>query len=450
MSKNSLSIEYRDVSDLKEYGGNPRAHNRAQRRKLHVCLEKFGQIAPIIIDDKNVVIDGHAVLKAWAALGNDQIAVVVVRGRDEADVKALRLALNRISEDTKWNPTQLKAEIEGLVKIQYDLSVTGFEQVEIDMTLATDVMPSGAVEDGVPAPNPSALAITKPGNLWLLGPHRIICGDSRSPHTLTRLMGSTAAQMVFTDPPYNVQIQSISGLGKHKHREFAMASGEMTRSQFTTFLQSFFDSTILHVADGGLIYVCMDWKHQRELLTAADNLGLQQLNLCVWAKSNPGMGTFYRSAHELIHIFKKGAAPHINNFELGKKGYSRANVWNYRGMNVPGAERDELLALHPTVKPLALVVDAIKDVTHRNAVVLDPFLGSGTTIIAAEATGRCGHGVELDPLYVDTAIRRWQSRTGEQAVLAGTNMTFDELEEQSFRSEQLLLPPPSRSSDEEK
>ena len=207
---------------------------------------------------------------------------------------------------------------------------------------------------------------------------------------------------------------------------------------------------MLHVKDGGLAYVCMDWKHQRELLTAADNLGLRQMNLCVWAKTNPGMGSFYRSSHELIHIFKKGDAPHINNFELGKSGRSRSNVWNYRGMNIPGSERDELLALHPTVKPRALVADAIKDVTRRNDVVLDPFLGSGTTVIAAEDTGRRCYGVELDPLYADTIIRRWQSHTGGQAVLAGARITFDALEERGSEMQQLLLPPPTHSSDEEK
>ena len=449
MNKNSLSIEYRNVAELLAYSGNLRNHNRAQKRKILACLKKFGQVLPIAIDPNNVVIDGHAVLKAWEELGNDQIAVIVVRGRNPDDIRALRLALNRISEEAKWNQPALRTELKGLIEISYDMSITGFDQVEIDMVLATDDSPSGAVEDVPPEPDPSTPAVSKLGDLWILGTHRIICGDSRNAATLALLMGSTSAQMVFTDPPYNLAVRTISGLGKHKHREFAMASGEMLPPQFTGFLQTTLGTTMLHVKDGGLAYVCMDWKHQRELLTAADNLGLRQMNLCVWAKTNPGMGSFYRSSHELIHIFKKGDAPHVNNWELGKKGYSRSNVWHYRGMNVPGAERDELLALHPTVKPLALVSDAIKDVTHRNDVVLDSFLGSGTTVIAAEITGRRCYGVELDPLYVDTVIRRWQAQTGGQAVLAGTKTTFDELEERGSQTQQLLLPPPAHSSDEE-
>lgn len=449
MNKNSLFIEYRNVAELLAYPGNLRVHNRSQKRKLRACLQKFGVVTPIIINDDNVVVDGHAVLKEWTELGNDQIPVVVVRGRGSLDVRALRLALNRIPQDAKWNQPQLKAEVQDFLEIAYDVSITGFDQVEIDMVLATDDVPSGAVEDAPPRPNPNALAVSKLGDLWILGKHRITCGDSRNAATLARLMGSTAAQMVFTDPPFNVPVRTISGLGKHKHREFEMASGEMTRDEFTLFLQTFLEGALVHLRDGGLAYVCMDWKHQWELLTAADNLGLRQMNLCVWSKTTPGMGSFYRSSHELIHIFKKGDAPHVNNFELGKNGRSRSNVWTYRGMNVPGAERDELLALHPTVKPRALVADAIKDVTRRNDVVLDPFLGSGTTVIAAEDTGRRCYGIELDPLYIDTAIRRWQAHTGGEAILAGTETTFDELEEKGRQTQQLLLPPPAPTSNEE-
>jgi DNA modification methylase len=447
MNKNSLSTDYRNTAELKAYEGHLRIHNRAKRRKLQACLRRFGQITPIIIDQDNVVIDGHAVLEEWTKLGNDQIAVVVARGHNPADIRALRLALNRIPQEAKWNEPNLRAEIQGLIEIAYDVSLTGFDQVEIDMVLSIDEPRSGAVEIAPPQLNPAATAVSKLGNIFLLGPHRVLCGDARDEVALARLMSSAKAHMVFTDPPYNVAVSTVSGLGKNKHREFVMGSGEFSRVEFYGFLKASLYVTTSHLVDGGLAYVCMDWKHQIELLTAADSLGLRQMNLCVWAKSNPGMGSFYRSSHELVHIFKKGEAPHTNNFELGKQQRSRSNVWNYRGMNVPGAERDELLAMHPTVKPLALVADAIKDVTHRSSIVLDPFLGSGTTVIAAEVTGRICYAVELDPLYVDTAIRRWQSHTGCEAVLEGTRTTFNELEERS--SQQLLLPPPEQSSGEE-
>jgi DNA modification methylase len=235
--------------------------------------------------------------------------------------------------------------------------------------------------------------------------------------------------MAFTDPPYNVPIgRHVSGMGAIQHREFAMASGEMTNAEFTQFLTGAFELMVRHCHDGSLLYICMDWRHMGELQTAGSVCG-ELKNVCVWCKSNSGMGSLYRSQHELVFVYKVGTARHRNNVRLGKHGRNRTNVWNYSSVNSFGRTTDEgnLLELHPAVKPVAMVVDAILDCTARGDMVLDPFLGSGTTLLAAERTGRCCFGLELDPLYVDVIIRRWQHHTGDTARHVGTGRSFDEM-----------------------
>jgi DNA modification methylase len=419
----------RKVSELKPYPNSPRVHNRAQHRKLRALLRSHGQVTPIIIDQEGWIVDGHLVFEELKALGYDEVETVTLRSNDPAEIRAIRLAMNRIPQDTKWDDARLKLELQELVDFGFDMTLTGFDQVEIDMTLSIDEPSGGITEDAPPSINPDAIAVTRPGDLWLLRDHRVTCGDARDPVTMTRLFAGETAQMVFTDPPYNVRIVgNVSGLGENRHREFAMASGEMTVAQFTDFLADFLTTACLVLVDGAILFTCMDWKHLPELFAATEQVGLTPMNLCVWAKTNAGMGTFYRSQHEMVLVTKKGTATHINNFELGKKGRSRSNLWTYRGMNVLGQERDELLKLHPTIKPVALVADAIKDVSHRNAIVLDPFLGSGTTLIAAETTGRRCFGVEFDPLYVDLIVRRWMDHSGGTALLADTGETFEERE----------------------
>jgi len=434
MASNAPEIAYRKIEDIKPYSNTPRIHSRAQRRKMTAVLRRFGQIVPIIVDSESVIVDGHLVAEVWKELGNDEIATVVVSNRDPAEVRALRLALNRLSEEAKWDNSRLGREFSELLEIGFDMALTGFDQVEIDMSLSIDDPSSAGVEDA-PTLNPNALAVSQQGDLWLLykerqeNCHRVICGDARSAATLATLAGSEQAQMMFTDPPFNVKIGgNVSGLGSSQHREFAMASGEMDRRQFTKFLADFLQCCREILAEGAVIYACMDWRHLPELFSATEAAEFTLLNMCVWAKTNAGMGTFYRSQHELVLVSKKGTAPHINNFELGKKGRSRSNLWTYRGMNVVGKERDELLKLHPTVKPVALVVDAIKDVSRRNGIVLDPFLGSGTTLVAAEETGRRCFGVEYDPAYVDLAIRRWIDHSGGTAIHAETGESFTAIE----------------------
>ena len=242
-------------------------------------------------------------------------------------------------------------------------------------------------------------------------------------------MGRDQAAMVFADPPYNVSIKSIQGRSKIKHGDFAMACGEMSKAQFTAFLTETLGHAAEYSADGSIHFICMDWRHMEEMLGAGNAVYTQLKNLVVWNKTNAGQGSFYRSQHELIFAYKNGEGAHTNNFELGQHGRNRTNVWTYPGVNTFRAGRMDELTLHPTVKPVALVADAMRDCSRRGDIVLDPFIGSGTTILAAERVGRRAYGLELDPLYVDAALRRWQRFTKADAVLKGSRKTFDEIAE---------------------
>jgi DNA modification methylase len=286
-----------------------------------------------------------------------------------------------------------------------------------------------AVEEEVaPEPDRKEPAVSAIGDLWQLGTHRLLCGSALEEESYRLLLGDERVQLVFSDPPYNVAIDGhVCGLGSVKHAEFKMATGEMSDQEFIAFLETFMRLAATHSVDGAIHFLCMDWRHMREILAAAQPVYGSPKNLCVWAKTNAGMGSFYRSQHELVFVFKVGTAKHINNFGLGGRGRYRSNVWTYPGVNTFKRGRMEELEAHPTVKPLAMVIDAVKDCSRRRGVVLDPFVGSGTTLLAAEKTGRIGRGIELDPHYVDVAIRRWQALTGQAAIHLGSGRTFDEL-----------------------
>ena len=425
--KNSIEILYPLIPAVKPSPHAARQHNRHQRRKLKSLLTKFGQVTPIIVDENYVIVDGHAVYETIRELGYDEIAVVVVANRTEAEIRALRLALNRVSQDTQWDAPQLKAEFEALIALSFDLDLTGFDAVEVDMALSIDAPIGNTVEeiaaaDVDPQVGPT---VTQPGDVWHLGRHVVACGDARDAGHLRALVAEAHVTVVFSDPPYNVKIDGfVSGLGKNQHREFAMASGEMSKEQFIAFLIAFIAALKPTLADGAILYICMDWRHAGELLEAATQQELEFKNLCVWVKSNAGMGTFYRSQHELVFVFKSGDTPHRNNFGLGQHGRSRSNVWQYRGVNAFGKDRNELLGAHPTCKPVTMIADALLDVSRRGEIVLDPFLGSGSTLIAAEHVGRICIGNEIDPAYCDAAIRRWQRLTGRDAISAATGETF--------------------------
>jgi DNA modification methylase len=310
-----------------------------------------------------------------------------------------------------------------LLDLSFDLEITGFETAEIDLLIDGPKNIQDNALDQVPAVE--AEAVTQPGDAWLLGEHKLLCADARNPSSCSELMGEERARVIFADPPYNVPIDGhVGGLGSITPREFAMARGEMSEAQFTHFLNTIFVNVADVSLDGAISFVFMDWRHIAEILAAAKPVYSEFKNLCVWNKDNGGMGSFYRSKHELIFVFKKGTAPHVNTIELGRNGRYRTNVWDYRGANTLRPGRLDDLAMDPTVKPVALVIDALKDCSRRGEIVLDPFSGSGTTIIAAEKSQRRARAVEIDPLYVDVAIRRWEKLTGSQAIHGLNGRTF--------------------------
>jgi DNA modification methylase len=372
-------------------------------------------------------------VEAAKLLGIDAVPTCQLSHLSDADKRAYILADNKLAEKAGWDKELLAIELQGLIELDVDIELTGFDMAEIDLILEEGREargePSGP-EDQVPEPSPLP-AVTQTGDLWLLGSHRLLCGDARDKAAYDRLLEGAKAEFVFTDPPYNVEIDGhVCGLGRVRHRDFAMGCGEMSEAEFTAFLKTVFALLAENSIEGSIHQICMDWRHSWEMLNAGRAIYSELKNLCVWNKTNAGMGSFYRSKHELVFVWKSGTAAHINNFELGQHGRHRSNVWDYAGVNSMRPGRLEELAMHPTVKPTALVADATKDCSRRGGLVLDPFCGSGTTLIAAERTGRKAHALEIDPTYVDVAVRRWQAYTGKSAILAGSGETFEAVEEQ--------------------
>lgn len=352
-----------------------------------------------------------------------------------AEKRAYVLADNKLAQNSGWDEEYLSLELQAILDDAdiIDIEITGFSIAEIDEIIdvgGTNVEADATQDDCLPEQAVDSPAISQFNDLWYLGEHRLICGDARDPEIYQRLMQSSrgasdVAQMVFTDPPYNVPVNGhVMGSGKVKHREFAMATGEMSSSAFATFLQCVFGQLVEQSANGSIHFICMDWRHMNEIMSAGDAAYTELKNLIVWVKDNGGMGSFYRSRHELVFVFKNGSGPHINSFELGQHGRYRTNVWNYRGINSGTKIAREELELHPTVKPVAMVADAMLDCSARGGIVLDAFCGSGTTLIAAQKTGRRARAIELDALYCDTAIERWQLFAKDDAVLAQTGETY--------------------------
>jgi DNA modification methylase len=430
---NELHIEYLPIWNLHCYRGNARTHSPGQIHQIANSIKAFGFITPLLVDAENQLIAGHGRLLAAKQLGLHRIPVIRVDHLDEAQRHAYMLADNRIAENAGWDKQLLRVELEFLMRadIDFDVDLTGFSTPEINLLINPSNEPADEVD--VPDPPPAGEAVSGSGDVWILGPHRIICGDCRDHQVVARLLDGNQTRIVITDPPYNVPIAGhVCGLGKHQHDNFAMAAGEMSPAQFTQFLQDSLGAMTDSCVDGALVYCFMDWRHLPELYSATAALNLSPINLCAWVKSNAGMGSLYRSQHELVLVLKKGDAPHVNNVELGKHGRYRTNVWNYAGMNSFGADRDEALALHPTVKPVAMIRDAIQDVSNHGDIVLDGFLGSGTTLLAAHQCKRRCFGIELDPRYIDVAIERWIALTGDSAVHVESGLTFTEQRERRY------------------
>ncbi|MCB2014671.1 MAG: DNA methyltransferase [Sphingobium sp.] len=426
-----LRIDYRNIEELVPRSSNPRTHSEKQIGQIAASIKRFGFTNPVLIHDGDGIIAGHGRVVAAKRLGMHEVPTVRLSDMSEVEIRAYVIADNRLAENAGWDETLLGIEFAYLseLDLDFDLSITGFELPAIDLLIegvdAGD--DKGDEADAVPEVA-SGPAVTQPGDIWIIGPHRLICGDALDASTYARLLGEARAQMVFCDPPYNVAVNGhVSGLGKHRHREFAMASGEMSREAFTAFLTRAFEQLVAFSADGSLHYVCMDWRHMAETMAAGEAAYTDFKNLCVWAKTNGGMGSLYRSAHELVFVFKAGTAPHINNVELGRHGRNRTNVWSYAGANSFGASRDTDLAMHPTVKPVALVADAILDASHRGSIIVDAYAGSGTTLVAAERTGRKGRGIEIDPAYCDVIVTRMEQLFGLAATLEATGESFAQI-----------------------
>ncbi|MEQ1523070.1 MAG: DNA methyltransferase [Aestuariivirga sp.] len=424
-------IEYLAASQLSPYPRNSRTHSKKQIRQIADSIRQFGFTNPLLIDSQNVILAGHGRLAAAKTLGIEQVPCVRLEGMTADQKRAYVLADNKLALNAGWDEDLLALELQGLMEIDldFDLGITGFSIAEIDGLIEglSSEEVGNPEDDRMPAFN-EGLPVTRLGDIWELGPHRLICGNSLMASTCEALMQGEKAEMVFTDPPYNVPIDGhVGGLGKTTHREFAMASGEMTSDEFTQFLAEAFNNLVSNSIDGSIHFVCMDWRHMKEVLKASDLIYSELKNLIVWAKDNGGMGTFYRSRHELVFAFKNGVAPHINTFELGQHGRYRTNVWQYRGVNTLKAGRMDELALHPTVKPVAMIADAIKDVSSRKGIVLDLFGGSGSTLIAAHKTGRRAYICELDPVYCDRIVQRWQVYAKDDAVLDGIDRSFTQV-----------------------
>lgn len=422
-----LHVDLVDINLLKPYAMNARAHSRKQVRRIADSIKQFGFTNPLLIDELGEVIAGHGRLQAAQQLKLGQVPVIRLRHLDTAQKRALRLADNRIAELSSWTPELLTSELQFLVETDFAVEVTGFDTIDLDRILT----PANAADDpdDAPVPAPPDKPTSRSGDIWLLGDHKLICGDARLPETYTALLGAELADLVITNPPYNVPISGhVSGTARHGN--FAMASGEMSRAEFQQFLSQALSCARERSRPGSVHYVFMDWRSLAELLAVGANVYGHLLNICVWAKTNAGMGSFYRSQHEFIAVFRHGDVAHINNVQLGRLGRHRSNLWTYAGATTFSRTRDADLVDHPTVKPIAMIADAIRDASRPGDLVLDPFGGSGSTLLAADKIGRRAALIEFDPAYVDVILRRFKERTGIAPILAATGLTAHLVQQQ--------------------
>lgn len=409
-----VQVVYKATASLVPDPRNARTHPKRQIEQIVASIRAFGFTNPILADPEGNLIAGHGRLRAAKELGLAEVPVIELVGLTEPQKRALRLADNKIALNAGWDVEILKLELAelSLPEIDIDLSLTGFSVGEIDVVLADSPDPDDEVIPAVPVTPRVQL-----GDIWQLGEHRVACGDGRDRTFLAKVIGEGGrAGAAFLDPPYNVRINGHAN-AKGRHREFAMASGEMSVEEFRTFLTDTLGACSSVSRPGAIHFVCMDWRHMDDVTASVDGVYNELLNICVWNKSNAGMGSLYRSKHEMVFVYRVGSEPHINNVELGKHGRNRTNVWDYPSVNSMRGSRREDLALHPTVKPVAMVADAYCDVTRQGDLVLDIFLGSGTSLIAAERVGRAFRGLDIDPAYVDLAMTRWSELTGKEPQL---------------------------------
>ena len=427
-----LKVETLAIGRLTPYDRNPRTHSKKQIRQIARSIESFGFTNPVLIDEAGSVLAGHGRLEAAKLLGMKAVPTVCLDQMSEAEKRAYIIADNRLAEKAGWDEDLLRLELSFLTDLDIDLdvTVTGFETPEIDLLLEEDEDGTWDEADTLPVLDPEEPAVSRVGDVWVLGAHRLACGDATNPEAFSSLMSGEQAALAFCDPPYNLEIGGfVSGLGATQHREFPMASGEMSKEAFTGFLVTVLGHMAAHSQNGALHFICMDWRHMGELLAAGEQVYTELKNLCVWDKGQGGMGSLYRSRHELVFLFKHGTAPHLNQVELGRHGRNRTNVWRYPGANRRRPGGQSPLALHPTVKPVAMIADALRDSSERGGIVLDGFGGSGSTLMAAERTGRRARLLELDRLYVDLTIKRYRRLTGNEVVHEASGLSFERMKD---------------------
>jgi DNA modification methylase len=425
-----LAVVYQEIQQLVPHPRNARTHSNGQIRQIADSIGGFGFTNPVLVDRSGTIVAGHGRVQAAKLLGMKKVPTICLDSLNEDQIRAYIIADNKLAEKAGWDNSILAIELQHLTSIDlgFDVALTGFEIGEIDLILQESKEKDDEEE---PVETSRGPAVTKPGDIWLLGSHRLMCGDALDESSYSALMNGKSADVVFTDPPYNVSIDGhVCGKGAIRHREFAMASGEMSEAEFIGFLNKALGFLERHSKMGSVHFICMDWRHAGEILTAGKQTYDILLNLCVWAKDNGGMGSFYRSQHELVFVFRNGAGSHRNNVQLGRFGRNRTNVWRYPGINTLSRSGDEgnLLALHPTVKPVAMIADAILDCSAPGDIVLDNFSGVGSTILAAETTGRMCYAIEIDPVYVDTTVMRWEKKTGKIAIHSESGKCFERAE----------------------
>jgi DNA modification methylase len=438
---NSLSVQRVPIDSLWPAAAPVRRHPKKQFAKVLKSLEAFGQVTPILATPDGEIIDLELVWRALKANGATHVDVIVVTDRSPEEIRALRLVLNRTALDAVWDDENLRVVLQNLLDLNFDLDITGFEAPEIDNYLNLDAPQANVEENGSDIPAVGTTAISRPGMIWALRDHRVGCGSATDRAFVSHVLNCRTASVCFVDPPYNIKVDGfITGKGRHRHREFVQGAGELSTEEYFALLRDSLSVLKICCLPTALVYACIDWRHVTEMTVAGRACDMPLYTICVWTKTNGGMGGIYRNAHELVCVFRAGAEQPLDNVELGRHGRNRTNVWSYPGMSSFGKERDELLGSHPTVKPVAMIADVLRDVTKRGEIVLDTFLGSGSTLMAAQETGRICCGVELDPLYVDVTIRRWQNATGRDAVMVETGERFND-------AAQRLLAAPSEPND---
>lgn len=423
--RNTPSLDWMDIGTLEFSKRRLSKENERQHRQLMASIAKFGFITAIVVKGREVVV-GEARLRAALELGVERVPAVDVGHLNAAEVRQFRIADNRLAELREWDPIALRAEFDEIIVLEPDLNIEamGYEIPEFDIALQS---PADAIDpDDGPVPV-SETTFSRPGDVWEIDGHAIMCGDARSRTDWRAILGGKSPAVIIADPPWNCPVKShMGGKGAIQHPEFVMASGEMSDAEFLGFQRDWLACACEYSVPGGLLYVASDWRALHATTEAAHSCDLEQINLCVWRKT-PGMGSMYRSAHELFLVLRKSGAQHQNNIRLGAYGRFRSNCWDYPGASSFGIGR-EALAIHPTAKPVALLRDIFLDCTRRGDVVVDPFSGSGSTLIAAQRTGRAARVIELDPRYVDAAVRRYEQVFGRAPRLRSSGLTFKELQ----------------------